>query len=181
MRKVIYPTQKKGLPYTSMASIRPQQPLLFTWLPVPWNDWSIDVNAFIERYFHEIRILILNPGNLTFARNWEGRLVHAYSYIFLHLNSQNLIENDHNLVFLAVKYQLSNTLKHICFEKMPRNWDSAQKLNALFESSGAKTPPRWDRSDVVGNEVGKSSTLAKAAATGLWTLNMFNRILIFPG
>ena len=47
------------------------------------------------------------------------------------LSSPYLIENYLNLVFLAIKYQLSNTLKQFFFEKLPRSWDSAQKLNAL--------------------------------------------------
>ena len=37
-------------------------------------------------------------------------------YIFLHLSSPNLTGNNLNLVFLAIKCQLSNTLKHVCFE-----------------------------------------------------------------
>ena len=38
------------------------------------------------------------------------------------------------LCFLAIKYQLRNTLKHACFKKLPRSWDSAQKLNAIIYS-----------------------------------------------
>ena len=52
-------------------------------------------------------------------------------YIFRYIDSSNLIENDHNFVFLTIKYQLSNTLSHVCFEKMPRNWENAHRCRAL--------------------------------------------------
>ena len=35
--------------------------------------------------------------------------------------------------FLVIKCQLRNTLKHVCFEKLPRSWDFAEKLHALVE------------------------------------------------
>ena len=38
-----------------------------------------------------------------------------------------------------MKYQLSNTLKHDCFEKLPTSCDSAQKLNALDSSVYSQT------------------------------------------
>ena len=52
-------------------------------------------------------------------------------FTFLHLSSPNLIENDYNFVFLAIKYQLSNTLNHVCFEKLPRSWEFMHKWRCL--------------------------------------------------
>ena len=37
--------------------------------------------------------------------------------------------------FLAIKYQLSNTLKHVCFEKLPRSWEFTHYWRCLFQSS----------------------------------------------
>ena len=42
-------------------------------------------------------------------------------FTFLYLSSPNLIENDYFSCFLTLKYQLSNTLSHNCFEKMPKS------------------------------------------------------------
>ena len=37
------------------------------------------------------------------------------------------------LCFVTIKYQLSNTLSHFCFGKMPRNWENAHRCRALRE------------------------------------------------
>ena len=50
-------------------------------------------------------------------------------FTFLYLRSPNLIENDH---ILCIKYQPSNTLSHVCFEKMPRSWEITHALNTLL-------------------------------------------------
>ena len=45
-------------------------------------------------------------------------LLNIHSYILVHQIFQEITSI---WCFLAIKCQLSNTLKHICFEKMPRN------------------------------------------------------------
>ena len=67
------------------------------------------------------------------------------------------------------------------FDKSTASITSSQKRPSSGGGGGAKSP-RWDRSDVkmvASNEV----VQGKAASSGhsLWSLNMFNRILIFPG
>ena len=34
--------------------------------------------------------------------------------------------------FRVINYQLSNTLSHVCFEKMPRSWEITHVWNTLF-------------------------------------------------
>ena len=36
--------------------------------------------------------------------------------------------------FLAIKCQLSNTLKHVCFDKMPKNWEFAHEIHSLIRT-----------------------------------------------
>ena len=48
-------------------------------------------------------------------------------YIFLHLSSPNLIENDHNFVFFGYKV----STQHVCFEKLPRSWEFMHKWRCL--------------------------------------------------
>ena len=53
---------------------------------------------------------------------------------FLYLSSPKLIENDPILCFLTIKllkYQLRNTLSHVCFEKMPKRWEFKHAWQAL--------------------------------------------------
>ena len=52
-------------------------------------------------------------------------------YIFLHLSSPNLTGYDHNLLFFDYKV----STQHVCFEKMPRSWDSAHEIHSLPESN----------------------------------------------
>ena len=68
------------------------------------------------------------------------------------------------------------------FDKSTASITSSQKRPS--SGGGGTKTPRWDRSDVkmvasTTNEV----VQGKAASSGhsLWSLNMFNRILIFPG
>ena len=42
--------------------------------------------------------------------------------------------------FLTIKYELSNTLNHVCFEKMPRSWEFAHSLYSLDEGEIRKPP-----------------------------------------
>ena len=35
------------------------------------------------------------------------------------------------LCFLTIKYQLSNTLSHVCFEKIPRSWEFTHNWHSL--------------------------------------------------
>ena len=51
----------------------------------------------------------------------KSRFIMKVLFTFLHLSSPNLLENNHNFVFLTIKYELSNSLSHVCFEKIPRN------------------------------------------------------------
>ena len=57
-------------------------------------------------------------------------------FTFLYLNSPNLINRKwpQCLFFFTIKYQLSNTLSHVWFEKMPRSWEFAHAWNNLFRS-----------------------------------------------
>ena len=79
---------------------------------------------------------VLTNVCISCAENWaflsEGPFCHEsvfiHSYILVH---QILKEITSIWCFLAIKCQLSNTLKHICFEKMPRNWEFAHEIHSL--------------------------------------------------
>ena len=54
-------------------------------------------------------------------------------YIFLHLSSPNLIENDHNFVFFSYKVSTQQRFKSRLFEKLlPRSWEFTHKWRCLI-------------------------------------------------
>ena len=61
----------------------------------------------------------------TYAWNWESGEGGICSYILV---PPNLIENDHNFVFFAIKYQFNKSLNHVCFEKRDEFSFKIQKL-----------------------------------------------------
>ena len=46
----------------------------------------------------------------------KSRFIMKVLFTLLYVNLTNLKENDHNFVFLSIKYQLSNTLSQFCRE-----------------------------------------------------------------
>ena len=68
------------------------------------------------------------------------------------------------------------------FDKSTASITSSQKRPSSGGGGGTKAP-RWDRSDVKMVASTNEVVQGKAASSGhsLWSLNMFNRILIFPG
>ena len=56
---------------------------------------------------------------------WK-RCLHCYISI-----QQFFLENDHNFVFLTIKYHLSNTLSHICFEKNAKKLRICARLEQI--------------------------------------------------
>ena len=75
---------------------------------------------------------------ISCTENWvlwsEGPFYHEsvviHSYILVHQIWQEITSI---WCFLAIKCQLSNTLKHVCFDKMPRNWEFALEIHSLFQ------------------------------------------------
>jgi hypothetical protein len=95
----------------------------------------------------------------------------------------------------AVNQHLSelNTTQHAVVrlsssQDISRLIDRCDRVHALLYKNDPESyfsmpvlGPQWDRSDMAVNEVVTTDSEGKSSTNSLWSINIFNRVLIFPG
>ena len=72
-----------------------------------------------------------------------------FTFLYLSLSSPNLTGSDHISCCLTIKYQLSNTLSHFCFEKMPKSLEFTHAWQALVSIKKEKKITMLSQADCI--------------------------------